>query len=51
MFITPKIVREAIADRTGRKSGGIMVRIWAAAGFYTLVGFAVGVAVCAGGRY
>ena len=45
MFITPKFVREAIADHTGRKAHGIKVRIFAAAGFYALIGLAAGLAL------
>ena len=48
MFITPKFVREAVADHTGRKANGIMVRIWAAAAFYLLLGFFVGFMIFGG---
>ena len=42
MFITPKFVRDCVADTTGRKAHGLMTRIIAAAVFYGLVGFIVG---------
>ena len=48
-FITPKFVREAIADRTGRKAHGIKVRIVASAIFYGAVGFVLGGGTVAAG--
>lgn len=41
-FITPRFLREAISDSSGRKAHGIKVRIWAAAIFYLIVGMLLG---------
>ena len=46
MILTPKPVRQAIASATGRTAGGVMVRLWAAAIFYSVIGAAVGVGAC-----
>ncbi len=45
MFLTPKPVRDLIAAQTDRKAHGIMVRIWAAAAFYFIMGVATGILV------
>lgn len=47
MFITPKFVRSMVADSTGRRQQGMMVRIWASAIFYGVLGLVLGFAACA----
>lgn len=47
-FITPRFLREVIADSSGRKAHGIKVRVWSAAIFYFAIGLLVGAFIVGG---
>ncbi len=44
-YVTPKELRDIVAELTDRKAHGIMVRIWTAAMFYGALGAAAGFCV------